>query len=146
MHCQVCRKTRSVWGWGRPEVGNGGSEDDPVSSEHILPDSQVHVAQFSLPSDVLHLHNCNDSLKSVDGLINLRKTEVWQILLVENCGIGAQVLKVQQVGFTNRTGQGLALIEAFTGFDQKYLCMESWKASHSVSYISGGMTAFARLG
>ena len=72
---------------GRPEVGNGGSEDDPVSSEHILPDSQVHVAQFSLPSDVLHLHNYNDSLKAVDGLTNLRKTEVWQILLVENCGI-----------------------------------------------------------
>ena len=87
-----------------------------MGAEHILPDSQVDVAQLSLPPDVFHLDNDNDSLKSVAGLINLRKAEVWQILLVENCGIRAQVLKVQQVGFTHRTGQGrgrLGLIKAY---------------------------------
>ena len=72
---------------GKPEVWNGGGEDDPVGAEHILPDSQVDVAQLSLPPDVFHLDNYNDLLKSVVGLINLRKAEVWQILLVENCGI-----------------------------------------------------------
>ena len=49
--------------WRRkPEVRNGGGKDDPVGTEHVLPDSEVDVAQFSLSSDVFHLENYNDSL------------------------------------------------------------------------------------
>ena len=44
----------------KPEVRNGGGEDDPVCTKHILPHSKIHVAQFSLAPDVFHL-NTNDN-------------------------------------------------------------------------------------
>ena len=34
-----------------------------MGAEHVLPDSEVDIAQFSLPSNVLHLENYNGSLR-----------------------------------------------------------------------------------